>query len=218
MDTDGNGSISREEFVAGFEKMEEMTDAREEMEADALYAGTERFGSLDQVKDQISMSDLSGMPTLDITRKSSSIVLGQGSSDNSYSPEEEKAMRDEMHAQMAGIEKEEKTQARLEAAKEAFDKFDTNGESNMQREEVGKLLQSLELPLTPAQLEATTDEMFTKYDADGNGSLTWGEFKKLYIKCLASDRAQKKLIEQATSQCTPEAAAAAFAAADADNS
>ena len=218
MDTDGNGSISRAEFVAGFEKMEEMTAARELEESEALYAGAEGIGSLEQVKDQISMSDLSGMPALDITRKSNSIVLGQGSDDNSCTPEEEKAMRDEMHAQMAGIEKEEKTQARLEAAKEAFDKFDTNGECNIQRDEVAKLLESLDLELTPAQLEATTDEVFAKFDADGNGSLTWGEFKKLYMKCLACDRVKKKLVEQATSQCTPEAAAAAFAAADADNS
>jgi len=218
MDTDGNGSISRAEFIAGFEKMEEMTAARELEESEALYAGAEGIGSLEQVKDQISMTDLSGMPALDITRKSSSIVLGQGSDDNSCTPEEEKAMRDEMHAQMAGIEKEEKTQARLEAAKDAFGKFDTNGECNIQRDEVAKLLESLDLELTPAQLEATTDEVFAKYDADGNGSLTWGEFKKLYMKCLACDRVKKKLVEQAASQCTPEAAAAAFAAADADNS
>lgn len=179
MDTDGNGSISRAEFIAGFEKMEEMTAARELEESEALYAGAEGIGSLEQVKDQISMTDLSGMPALDITRKSSSIVLGQGSDDNSCTPEEEKAMRDEMHAQMAGIEKEEKTQARLEAAKDAFGKFDTNGECNIQRDEVAKLLESLDLELTPAQLEATTDEVFAKYDADGNGSLTWGEFKKV---------------------------------------
>jgi hypothetical protein len=38
------------------------------------------------------------------------------------------------------------------------------------------------------------------------------------MKCLACDRVKKKLVEQAASQCTPEAAAAAFAAADADNS
>ena len=98
MDTDGNGSISRAEFVAGFEKMEEMTAARELEESEALYAGAEGIGSLEQVKDQISMSDLSGMPALDITRKSNSIVLGQGSDDNSCTPEEEKAMLEEEKA------------------------------------------------------------------------------------------------------------------------
>ena len=50
MDTDGNGSISRAEFVAGFEKMEEMTAARELEESEALYAGAEGIGSLEQVK------------------------------------------------------------------------------------------------------------------------------------------------------------------------
>ena len=218
LDTDGNGSISREEFIAGFDKLEEMNSSREIEESEVLYPGAEGIGSLDQVKDQISMSDLSGMPTLQITRGSSSIVLGQGSSDNVCSKEEEKAIRDEMQAQIMAIEKEEKTQARLEAAKDAFSKFDTNGEFNIQLEELGKLLHSCGVPLTPAQLEATTAEMFAKYDADGNGSLTWGEFKPLYLKCLASDRAQKKLVEQAASQCTPETAATAFAAADADGS
>ena len=46
------------------------------------------------------MSDLSGMPALDITRKSNSIVLGQGSDDNSCTPEEEKAKRKELKEQI----------------------------------------------------------------------------------------------------------------------
>lgn len=187
----------------------------EEMEE--LYPGAEGIGSLQQVGDQITMSDLSNMPSIE-SGTSGSILLGQGSRDTDLTVEEQKSMVDEMHAEMEKIQKEEEMHAKLEAAQDAFSKFDKSGEFQIQMDELGKLLKACDLPLSDEQLESTTKAMFAKFDTDGNGSLTWGEFKKLYMLCLASDRAKKKLVKQALAESTQEIAAAAFKAADADSS
>mgnify|MGYP006144233777 FL=1 len=186
-------------------------------EAEELYPGAEGIGSLQQVGDQLAMSDLSNMPSLE-AGTSGSVVLGQGSRDSVASVEEQKSMVDEMHAEMEKIQKEQEMHAKLEAAQDAFSKFDKSGEFQIQMDELGKLLKACELPLSDSQLESTTKAMFVKYDTDGNGALTWGEFKKLYMQCLASDRAKKKLVKQALAESTQELAAAAFAAADTDGS
>ena len=78
----------------------------------------------------------------------------------------------------------------------AFDKFDADGSSKLEKGELMSVLEELGLDVSDGDFVSYASALMEDYDADENGELDFAEFTKMYDQCLASEETRKAYAEE----------------------
>ena len=81
-------------------------------------------------------------------------------------------------------------------ARVAFDKFDADGSSKLEKGELMSVLEELGLDVSDGDFVSYASALMEDYDADENGELDFAEFTKMYDQCLASEETRKAYAEE----------------------
>ncbi|KAL6222573.1 hypothetical protein ACLB2K_005965 [Fragaria x ananassa] len=93
--------------------------------------------------------------------------------------------------QRSSVSSRSSSQPKMEEIRWVFDKFDTNKDGKISREEYKSLLKTLDKEMTEAEIAKT----FKALDSDGDDSIGWTEFVEMFN--MGADEAKKADIEGA---------------------
>ncbi|XP_050378129.1 calmodulin-like protein 30 [Argentina anserina] len=93
--------------------------------------------------------------------------------------------------QRSSVSTKSSSQPKMEEMRWVFDKFDTNKDGKISREEYKSALKTLDKEMTEAEIAKT----FKALDSDGDGSIDWKEFVEMFN--MGADDAKKADIEGA---------------------
>ncbi|XP_022081065.1 calmodulin-like [Acanthaster planci] len=81
------------------------------------------------------------------------------------------------------------TEQQVAEIREAFKRFDTNGDNTIDSKELATVMKSLGHNPTEAQLQATMQEV----DLDGNGRIEFSEFRKMMARRMRLKSTEQKI-------------------------